>query len=688
MPDPKQEIDSLTEKLLAWQHEYYQLARPSVSDTEYDRVFDRLQELEKKHPELKKPDSPTLRVGSDLSAELPEVEHTIPVLSLDKAYSAAEVDAWVAKTAKNAEEELSFVVEEKIDGASIVLYYENGVLARGVTRGNGRVGNDVSANIRTIRSVPLRLSQPVSIAVRGEVFLPLDRFDEINAEQEVPFANPRNLAAGTLRRKKSSEVARVPLDIFVYEGYMSGSEEEPFDQHHLVLDYLLSLGFKVNPRLGIFGSACEGPVFRTGSGLEFSSGPLEAVGPFLERMNRGRSGLGYEIDGLVIKVNELAPRERLGYTGHHPRWAIAYKFESPQAVSTVESIDVQVGRTGRITPVARIKPVRIGGSTVSNVTLHNQQYIEALELSAGDQVAVSKRGDVIPAVEKVMEKGESSTPVWAMPETCPSCGEGLSLRGAHHFCTNRRCPDQVRGRINFFIARDQMDIDGLGPETAAVLMDEGLVTGIEDLYTFDTEKLNGLPGFGEKKIDLIRRGIEESKKRPFRIVLPSLGIPDLGQKAAELLIEAGFRDIDSLLEAADNRQEERLAEIHGIGEKTAASILESLRDPEIRGQIDALRRAGLNFREEETETHRQLPRIFEGQVWCVTGSFENFKPRSKAMEEVKLRGGRAVGSITGSVSHLLAGEGAGSKLKKARELGIRIVDEDEFLKLLGPERES
>jgi len=405
-------------------------------------------------------------------------------------------------------------------------------------------------------------------------------------------------------------------------------------------------------------------------------------------MNQGRSGLGYEIDGLVIKVNELSSRARLGYTGHHPRWAIAYKFESPQAVSTVESIDVQVGRTGRITPVARIKPVRIGGSTVSNVTLHNQQYIEALELAVGDQVAVSKRGDVIPAVEKVMEKGESSSPVWHMPKTCPSCGEGLSPRGAHHFCTNRRCPDQVRGRINFFIARDQMDIDGLGPETAAVLIDEGLVAGIEDIYTFDAEKLKGLPGFGEKKIALIRRGIEESKKRPFRVVLPSLGIPDLGQKAAELLIEAGYRDIDSLLEAADNRQEEGLAEIHGIGEKTAASILESLRDPEIRGQIDALSRAGLNFREEETETEEQLPRIFEGQVWCVTGSFESFKPRSKAMDEVKLRGGRAVGSITGSVSHLLAGEGAGSKLKKARELGIHIVDEEEFLKLLRPEEES
>ncbi|WP_319563230.1 NAD-dependent DNA ligase LigA [Marispirochaeta sp.] len=682
MPDPKQEIDSLTEKLQQWQQEYYQKARPSVSDTEYDRVFDMLKELEEKHPGLRRPDSPTLRVGSDLSAELPEVEHTIPVLSLDKAYTAAEVDAWVAKTAKNAEEDLSFVIEEKIDGASIVLYYENGLLVRGVTRGNGHIGNDVTDNIRTIRSVPLRLSEAVSIAVRGEVFLPLDRFDEINADQEVPFANPRNLAAGTLRRKKSSGVALLPLDIFVYEGYMSGSDEEPFEQHHLVLDYLIGLGFKVNPRLGIFGSRCTGPVFRSEAGLEFSSGPLDAVEPFLERMTAGRNNLGYEIDGLVIKVNELESRERLGYTGHHPRWAIAYKFESPQAVSMVESIDVQVGRTGRITPVARIKPVRIGGSTVSNVTLHNQQYIEALELAEGDQVAVSRRGDVIPAVEKVIEKGESSDPVWQMPEICPSCGGTLEVRGAHHFCVNRRCPDQVSGRINFFIARDQMDIDGLGPETAAVLLDQGIIAGIEDIYTFDAERLKGLPGFGEKKIALLQKGIKESRKRPFRIVLPSLGIPDLGQKAAELLIEAGFRDVDSLLEAADKHDTEHLAGIHGIGEKTAASILESLRDPELRRQIDALRKAGLNFREKESGADEQLPPIFEGQVWCVTGSFENFKPRSKAMEEVKKRGGRAVGSVTGTVTHLLAGEGAGSKLEKSRELGIEIVSEEEFLRLL------
>ena len=685
MSKAENEINELTKKLIRWQREYYVEARPSVTDTEYDRAFDRLQKLEQQHPRLRRDDSPTLRVGSDLSSELPEVEHSIPVLSLDKAYRSDEVAAWAAKTEKAVDTPLSFVIEEKIDGASIVLYYEGGLLKRGVTRGNGSVGNDVTANVRTIVSVPLRLPEAVDITVRGEVYLPLTRFEEINSVQEIPFANPRNLAAGTLRRKKSREVAQIPLEIFVYEGVFEGggtsAAYRSFDRHRDMLDFLKTQGFPINPRLGLFGPDFSSEIFHTPAGLEFSAGPLSAIEGFLEQMSRERSGLDYEIDGLVIKVDELEPRERLGYTGHHPRWAIAYKFESPEAVSTVESIDVQVGRTGRITPVARIEPVGIGGSTVSNVTLHNQHYINALELAPGDQVAVSKRGDVIPAVERVIEKGEKSAPVWRMPAACPSCGQELEQKGAHHFCVNRKCPDQVRGRINFFIAKDQMDIDGLGPETVAVLIEQGLVSRIENLYTFDPDDLTGLPGFGEKKIKLIREGIEASKERPYQRVLTSLGVPDLGQKAAELLIEAGYEDIDSLLRAADEQQEEEIAEIHGIGEKTAASILTSLREPELKAQVEVLKEAGLNFRA-EASPGSDKEQIFASQVWCVSGSFNRFKPRSVAMEEVKKRGGRTVGTVTGSVTHLLAGEGAGSKLSKARKLNVKIVSEEEFIDLI------
>lgn len=684
MSDPKHEIDSLVARLQAWQYDYYIKARPSATDAEYDRAFDRLQELEAAHPELIRPDSPSLRVGSDLSADLPEADHTIPVLSLDKAYTAAEVADWAAKTVKNADAQLNFVVEEKIDGASIVLYYQEGLLVRAVTRGNGTRGNDITANVRTIPSVPLRLTEPVSIAVRGEIYLPLDRFSQINARQEVPFANPRNLAAGTLRRKKSSEVAAVPLQIFVYEGFFADNSSGEHRTHHDLLASLRRLGFRINPRLGLFGPDYNPGEFRAGE-LKFTAGPLEQVEGFLKRMNEERNSLGYEIDGLVIKVDELEAREELGYTGHHPRWALAFKFESPEAVSIVRAVEVQVGRTGRITPVARIEPVLIGGSTVSNVTLHNQQYIDALELGIGDQVAVSKRGDVIPAVERVIEKSEGAEPVWRMPEECPSCGEGLETHGAHLFCVNRRCPDQVRGRIVFFIGKDQMDIDNFGPETAAYLIEKGIITGLEDIYRFDPESLAGEAGFGEKKIALLKRGIEASKEQPYRRVLPSLGIPDLGQKAAELLIEAGYRSIDALLKAADQGSEAELAEIHGIGEKTAASILSSLRDPELRKQIAALREAGLNFEEDEDRSASDLPQIFSGQVWCVTGSFENFKPRGAAMEEVKLRGGRSVGSITGAVTHLLAGSGGGGKLAKAEKLGLEIVSEEEFIELLESE---
>ncbi len=680
MSDIQKEIDQLTDMLLSWQHDYYIEARPSATDAEYDRAFDRLRILEEENPRFRRPDSPTLRVGSDLSSDLPEVSHTVPVLSLDKAYTAEEVISWAGKTSANIDASLDIVVEEKIDGASIVLYYENGILTRGVTRGNGSVGNDVTHNIRTIPSIPLRLSEAVDIAVRGEIYLPLEAFSRINAEQEIPYANPRNLAAGTLRRKKSSEAAGVPLNIFIYEGFFPEGAARNFSGHHELLGFLRHLGFRVNPRLGFFGPRADRDISL--EGFDIVSGPLKDLGTYVDSMTALRQNLGYEIDGLVIKVDELDVRDRLGYTGHHPRWAIAYKFDSPEAVSTVIAVDVQVGRTGRITPVARIEPVLIGGSTVSNVTLHNQQYIDLLELAPGDQVAVSKRGDVIPAVERVIEKGDTSLPVWQMPESCPSCGSVLNQRGAHLFCENRRCPDQVQGRINFFVGRDQMDIDNLGSETAAVLVREGKIRGAEDLYTLKAEDLEGLPGFGEKKIALILKGIEASKSRPYQRVLASLGIPDLGQKAAELLIEAGYGNIDSLLAAAEAGETEKLSEIHGMGEKTAASILESMRDPENLRQISLLRDAGLNFEAEEESGENGLAAIFAGQVWCVTGSFEAFKPRSLAMEEVKKRGGRAVGSITGSVTHLLAGEGAGSKLAKAEKLGITVVNEAEFLKIL------
>ncbi len=673
--NPRREAERLRELLRRYQHEYYVLARPSVSDREYDRLFDRLLELEKLHPALASEDSPTRRVGSDLTQELPEVPHSVPVLSLDKAYAAAELATWIQKCQKAGGRRLSFVAEEKIDGSSIVLYYEKGLLARAVTRGNGLVGNDVTGNVRTIGAVPLRLARPVTVAVRGEIFLPRPLFDSINARMETPYANPRNLAAGTLRRVKSSEVAAVPLDIFVYEGHFV----RPPETHLNILEQLEELGFKCNPRTGIFADP-EDQAGLKERHPRWRVGGFEELESYLEQSRRERAGLPYDIDGLVVKVNELPVREALGFTGHHPRWALAFKFEAPEAESVVERIEVQVGRTGRITPVARIRPVKLSGSTIANATLHNQDYVDLLELAIGDRVSISKRGDVIPAVERVIEKNELGNSTWKMPPSCPSCRTGLVVQGAHHFCPNPDCPDQVSGRLRFFVARDQMDVEGVGPETLETLIRQGLVRDVQDLYSFDPGDLLELPGFGEKKVELIRAGIAASKGRPYRRVLVALGIPELGQKVAELLCDAGLCDIDSLLQLADQGDPAPLLSIHGIGERTAETLLRELSRPEVRRRIEALRRAGLVMREKARKAPAGGP--FRGQVWCVTGSFQRFKPRELAMEEVKKRGGKVSASVTAKTTHLLSGENPGSKLAKARELGIQIVQEADFLRLL------
>lgn len=652
----------LRTRILQYQREYYLEARPSVSDREYDWLFDQLVELEKQLPELKTPDSPTHRVGSDLDSEFPEVRHSVPILSLDKAYTPEEVYEWMGKSSQAVGQALSFVLEEKIDGISIVLYYREGYLYQAVTRGNGYVGNDVTPNVRTIREVPLRVEFEAPFFVRGEIYLPVADFEILNARMDPPYANPRNLAGGALRRKKSRETAEFPLRIFVYDGFFEPSPPE----HRVITQRLKELGFPVNPR-NVFIPAPE---------VE-----LSRLRELVDRFTRERKALPYQIDGLVFKVNEIGVREALGYTEHHPRWAIAYKFEAPYGTSRVKRIEIQVGRTGRITPVARIEPVEVGGATIENVTLHNQDYIDALELSEGDIVAVSRRGDVIPAIEKVLEKNEEA-PLYKIPETCPSCGSTLEIRGAHSFCPNTNsCPAQMKGRLQFFAGKDGLDIEYLGEETIEFLWKEGFVRKIQDLYYIPWERLYQYLGFGEKKIELLRRGIEESKKAPFERLLPALGIPELGPKVTELLIDAGYDSFDKLFGLADRKDHEALLRIPGIGPKTAERLIEEFSRPDLRQLVQDL--SSLGFSTEYRRTEEHLPQVCAGQTWCVTGSFKHFKPRDLAMEEVKKRGGRVVGSVTGAVTHLLAGEAPGSKLDKARSLGVRIVTEEEFLKMLG-----
>ncbi len=657
----------LRDLLLHYQTSYYQTGRAEVPDLEYDRLFDELVLIERQHPEERKPDSPTQRVGSDLSSDFPEAEHSIPVLSLDKAYSIQEIIHFLdkAEKANTTGKKLSFVLEEKIDGFSIVLYYKNGILDKAVTRGNGHVGNDVTPNVKTIKSVPLRLSKPVSLAVRGEVFLRKKDFEIINATLSEPFANPRNLAAGTIRRNKSSETAKVPLSVFCYEGFW----EEPteFTNHMQILEELKSLGFPVDPNLSFYDK------------------DYEKLEDDIRKRTESRASLDYEIDGLVIKVNDLAQREAVGYTEHHPRWAIAFKFEAPQAQSVIQDIDVQIGRTGRVTPMARISETLLSGSSIKNITLHNQDYVDSLELAIGDTVSISKRGDVIPAVESVLEKNERGNTTWQMPLICPVCGSILQKKGAHHFCSNPDCPAQKKGRIEFFCAKKQMDIEGLGPSTIDLLFNRGFVTEIEDLYTFHFDCLLEIEGFGKKKVDAVKKAVSDSKKQSFRRILTSLGISEFGKKAVDSVVDAGFDSIEKLQNEATV---ESLSKISGIGPVIAQEIVAGLHEEKTAKLIEFLKNNGFRMSESADENRSDEIQIFAGQTWCVTGTFEHFKPREKAMEEIVRRGGTEVSSVSSKTSCLLAGENAGSKLEKARSLNVRIVSESEFLEMLGLQTQS
>lgn len=704
------EIERLAAEIRRHEHAYYVLARPQIADAEFDRMLQTLIELERRHPELAGADSPTRRIGSDLTRDLPEVEHTVPVLSLDKAYDMADVERWMAK-AQAADPGTAVVVEEKIDGTSILLHYRRGVLERAVTRGNGRTGNDVTENVRTIRTVPLRLTAPETLAVRGEIFIRRAAFAALNAGVETPYANARNFAAGSLRRVKSIDVAVVPLEIFVYEGFMA----DPPATHTALLSHLRRLGFRVNPATVVIRQDADRAADPDRSDdfevtdfevTEFEVIDAAAAAQYVTERAAARPDLPYDIDGLVLKIDRLRAREAMGATEHHPRWAIAVKFDAPQGVSVVRSIEVQVGRTGRVTPVARIDPVRIAGSTIANVTLHNQDYIDSLELAVGDTVAVSKRGDVIPAVERVLEKDPAGAPVWRMPLKCPACGSALTAQGAHSFCPNAGCRDQVRGRLRFFVARDQMDIAGLGPATIDLLVDRGWVRDIADLYRFAPERLLDEEGFGERTVAALAAGIEASKAKPFAIVLPAVGLPDLGHKVTDLLLQAGFRDIDSLYAAVDAGDPATFTSIDGIGERTARSIMRQLRKPDPltgsrmstwratpRGLIAALRARGLRFAVDPSAATAAAGaaggeqtftgQTFTGQTWCITGSFEAFKPRALAAGEIRARGGAVTGAVSGATTHLLAGAGGGVKVSKAEAAGVRIVDEQEFLRLLG-----
>jgi len=673
------EIAYLKSAILKAQKAYYVDSNVIMSDKEYDKLFDRLLYLEEKYPQFKDLNSPTQRIGSDLDNKLPEIAHSTPILSLEKCYSALELSDWIIKNKEKLKNEMSVIIEPKIDGAGVVLYYENGRLAYALTRGNGLFGNEITNNIKTIKSIPLTVEYNKKFAVRGEVFINKNDFADFNEKYaEGKYSNPRNLASGAIRRIKSKETALFPLNIFIYEGYF---DEDKKGNHLDILILLKNLGFPLNKYIGYFGDSINKNISLPFK--EYKTGDFTQINNYLNNLKSIRKNLQLEIDGLVIKINDIKSREILGFTSHHPRWAIAYKFDPPLVQTKVNSIVVQIGRGGRATPVANLEPVELSGSIISRATLHNQDYINSIDVNINDIVTISKRGDVIPAVEEVVEKGENVNP-FKLPDLCPSCKTGLIEDGAHLFCPNDQCPAQLLGTLQFFVSRGQMDIETLGDKTIEFLFNQGFIKFIPDIYEFNYDKLLDFEGFKEKKIENIKNSILKSKEKDFKTVLSSLGLKDIGNKVSELLAK-NYKTIDEVIKIADENNIEELTHIDGIGGNLALSIIKHFNNTKVKTMIDKLKKAGLNFKTiEKTDFGQNL--YLSGTKWVITGSFKNFQPREKAADLIKKHGGEITDVVSGKTTHLLCGESPGSKLEKAGSFGTKIVYEDDFLKMIKEEK--
>ncbi len=657
--DAKKRIEELREEIRHHDHKYYVENNPVISDYEYDQLVKELGRLEERFPDLITPDSPTQRVSGEAVKEFPSVEHRAEMLSLDNTYSFEELREFHKRVLKKIQE-CRYVVEPKIDGLGVALVYENGIFARGATRGDGRVGEDVTLNLKTIRSIPLRLvdERLANIEVRGEVFMPVKGFREMNKRREEKgeqiFANPRNAAAGSIRQLDSKIPASRPLDIFIYTmSYLEGKE---FETHWESMTALKDAGFKVNPLV----KPCK---------------DLEEVIEYCTELEEKRDELDYEIDGTVIKVNELEHQRTLGETTRHPRWAIAYKFKARQATTKLKEIRWQVGRTGALTPVAILEPVEVGGVTISRATLHNEDEIRKRDLREGDYVLVERSGDVIPQVVKsILEKRPDDSKPFTMITQCPECdGEIERPKGeARWRCQNLQCPAQLKRRIGHFASRSAMDIEHLGPETIDKMLDAQLVKGLEDLYTLKKQDILELEGFEEKSADNLLMAVENSKSGELSRLIFALGIRHVGQYAAQLFA-AHFKSLDNLAKAQYNE----LEGIKGIGKETAESIVNFFSNEDNRKLINALKERGVEPESEEV----MEPRALEGKQFVFTGSLEGMS-RAEAGETVKRLGGIVSSSVSKNTDFVVAGENPGSKLEKAKKLGISIIDEEELRKLV------
>lgn len=666
MTNPEIErIYQLREELHTHNYNYYVLNSPVISDIEFDHMMRELQDLEAKYPETYDENSPTMRVGSDINKDFVQVEHRYPMLSLGNTYSEEEVTDFYERVRKSLNEDFEICCEMKFDGTSISLTYENGKLVRAVTRGDGVKGDDVTNNVKTIRTIPLVLkgdNYPKEFEIRGEILMPWEVFEKLNKEREAReeplFANPRNAASGTLKLQNSSVVASRKLDAYLY--YLLG-DNLPCDGHYENLQEARKWGFKI-------------------SDTTRKVKTLQEVFDFIKYWDTERKNLPVATDGIVLKVNSIRQQKNLGYTAKSPRWAIAYKFQAEKALTKLQKVTYQVGRTGAITPVANLDPVQLSGTIVKRASLHNADIIESLDLHEGDMVYVEKGGEIIPKITGVdiASRTPDSMPVKFITH-CPECGEPLTRFDdeAAHYCTNEdSCPPQIKGKIEHFISRKAMNIEGLGPETVDLFYQEGMIGNAADLYNLREQDIARLERFGEKSAQNIMAGLEASRQVSFERVLFALGIRFVGETVAKKLARS-IKNIDTLMSAT----KEELMAIDEIGEKIAESIIHFFSSEKNRELVTRLKAAGLKMEMEAEET-AAVSNILEGQSIVISGVFA-VHSRDEYKDIIEKHGGKNVGSISKKTSFILAGENMGpSKLEKAQKLGIKIMDEKEFLELI------
>jgi len=650
------EIEQLRRELEQAGYEYYVLDAPTMSDYDYDHKLRRLEELEAAHPETVTPDSPTQRVGGQPLSAFEQVEHRVPLESLQDVFDFEELRAFDQRV-RAVVPDAAYVAEPKVDGLSVALEYVNGRFVRGATRGDGRVGEDVTENLRTIRSIPLHIpGAPPHLIVRGEVFMPKKVFHALNEERErrgeALFANPRNAAAGSMRQLDPKIAASRRLDIQVFN--IQWAEDVSFTTHGETLEYLKQKGFKVIPH--------------------YTCDTVEQVVDHIAEIGEHRDEFPFDIDGAVVKLNNLSSRAVLGSTAKFPRWAAAYKYPPEVKPSRVVDIVVQVGRTGVLTPKAVLEPVRLAGTTVTNATLHNQDFISEKGIRIGDTVLVRKAGEIIPEVlSVVMEKRPEGTVPYFLPDACPVCGAPVEREdGAHIRCTGAECPAQLLRNLAHFASRDAMDIEGLGIAVVENLVEAGLVKSPADLYFLEEEKVAELDRMGKTSAKNLISAIEKSKSQDLSRLIYAFGIRQVGQKTGKVLA-ARFRT----LEALENATLEELTAVEDVGGITARSVLEWMASPQSKHLMARLREAGVNMTAEEQGSDQR----FQGMTFVLTGALERFT-RDEAAAMIEARGGKAAGSVSKKTAYVVAGEKAGSKLKKAQELGIPVLTEDEFLDML------